>query len=82
MTPARLYQLLAKEWVTGWVTPNAGPTLPIGGHYLGNCVNLLALIVCYLISVRLMNRTHFRNLKSLQSHTCKTADGLVCAFIH
>lgn len=67
MTPARLYQLLAKEGVTGWVTPNAGPTLPIGGHYLGNCVNLLALIVDsgYLISVTLMNRTHFRNLKSL-----------------
>ena len=30
MTPARLYQLLAKEWVTGWVTPKTGPTLPHG----------------------------------------------------
>lgn len=28
MTPARLYQFLAKEWVTGWVTPKTVPTLP------------------------------------------------------
>ncbi len=35
MTPARLYQLLAKEWVTGWVTPKTGPTTPHHRHHLG-----------------------------------------------
>lgn len=33
MTPARLYQLLAKEWVIGRVTPKAGPMLP---HWRGS----------------------------------------------
>ena len=28
VTPAMLYQLLAKERVTGWVTPKTDPTLP------------------------------------------------------
>lgn len=57
MTPARPYQLLPKDWVTGWGIPDAGPARPVGGRSLGSRVNPPSVVVDGLIRARAEERS-------------------------
>lgn len=79
MTPARLYQLLAKGRVTGWVALIFNSAVE---YHLGRRVVTPLIIkrhTALVTGLAILSSGHFRNWSD---YTCTTQDCLCCAPIH